>query len=53
MNQIIRGLHYLRENNIVHRDLKPENILYCSRTDTFKITDFGIAAIIKQENEYD
>ncbi len=35
----LKGLHML---GVVHLDIKPENIL-CSRDETFKISDFGLA----------
>lgn len=39
------ALHYAHEQNVVHRDIKPANMMYEARTDTLKITDFGIARI--------
>lgn len=39
-----RILGDLHTHNVIHRDLKPDNIRYNSRTDTLKITDFGIIA---------
>ena len=39
------GLAYAHSNNVVHRDIKPANIMWDAKTDSMKITDFGIARI--------
>ncbi|MCW8935700.1 MAG: serine/threonine-protein kinase [Gammaproteobacteria bacterium] len=39
------GLDYAHKANVVHRDIKPANIMYEIKSDTLKITDFGIARI--------
>lgn len=39
------ALDYAHKQNVVHRDIKPANIMYEAKTDTLKITDFGIARI--------
>jgi len=39
------GLNYAHKANVVHRDIKPANIMYEIKSDTLKITDFGIARI--------
>ena len=41
------GLKYLHGKGIVHLDIKPENILI-SKSENFKIGDFGIAAYIEE-----
>jgi serine/threonine protein kinase len=41
---IMEGIQKCHDLNYTHRDLKPQNILYSSRTKTWKLTDFGIAA---------
>ena len=49
---IITGLEYLHLNGAIHRDIKPENLVLDSRG-YVRITDFGIARVIKNENAYD
>ncbi len=39
------ALDYAHKANVVHRDIKPANIMYELKSDTLKITDFGIARI--------
>jgi len=39
------GIDYAHSNNVVHRDIKPANLMWDPKTDTLKITDFGIAHI--------
>jgi diguanylate cyclase (GGDEF)-like protein len=39
--EILKDLH---ARNIIHRQVKPSAILYHPETDTFKVSDFGIAA---------
>ena len=39
------GIDYAHSNNVVHRDIKPANLMWDPKTDTLKITDFGIARI--------
>eukprot|EP01125_Pyxidicula_operculata_P019607 TRINITY_DN7118_c0_g1_i2.p1 TRINITY_DN7118_c0_g1~~TRINITY_DN7118_c0_g1_i2.p1 ORF type:complete len:497 (+),score=116.54 TRINITY_DN7118_c0_g1_i2:29-1519(+) len=51
MKQIITAVDYLHQNNIVHRDLKPENILLDSSFKTIKIADFGLATLVKNDNQ--
>jgi len=57
--QICSGMSYVYQKaNIVHRDLKPANILL-SKDDRFKygyaakVTDFGLAGIVKPDSSYD
>lgn len=40
-----KGIDYAQQNNVVHRDIKPANIMWDPKTDSLKITDFGIARI--------
>jgi len=39
------GIDYAHQHNVVHRDIKPANIMWDPKSDTMKITDFGIARI--------
>jgi serine/threonine-protein kinase len=39
------GLGYAHASNVVHRDIKPANVMWDPKTDSMKITDFGIARI--------
>ena len=39
------GIDYAHQHNVVHRDIKPANIMWDPKTDSLKITDFGIARI--------
>jgi len=39
------ALDYAHKANVVHRDIKPANIMFEIKSDTLKITDFGIARI--------
>ena len=39
------AIDYAHRNSVVHRDIKPANLMWDSKTDTLKITDFGIARI--------
>jgi serine/threonine-protein kinase len=43
--RVADALGYAHRQNVVHRDIKPANIMYDPRTDTVKVTDFGIARI--------
>lgn len=45
--QICAGLQYIHDREILHRDIKPKNIMVLANG-LVKITDFGIAHIVKQ-----
>jgi len=49
ISHVLQGIEYLHSNHIVHLDVKLENILYSIRTDTYKLTDFGISRIIDEK----
>jgi predicted ATPase/serine phosphatase RsbU (regulator of sigma subunit)/tRNA A-37 threonylcarbamoyl transferase component Bud32 len=46
--EILGNLHM---KDVVHRDIKPHNILINQKTETLKITDFGISAVLTHEND--
>jgi calcium-dependent protein kinase len=51
---ILRALEFLHEQRIVHRDVRCENVLLAQsdvplRETTFKICDFGIAAVVPED----
>ncbi|CAL1142820.1 unnamed protein product [Cladocopium goreaui] len=47
MQQIIRAIYYMHENQVCHRDLKPENFLFMTKDpiekNFLKIIDFGLS----------
>lgn len=47
---ILDAVGYAHKHNIIHRDIKPSNIIITT-DGTPKILDFGIATIIKKEEE--
>ncbi|MBL8818285.1 MAG: serine/threonine protein kinase [Planctomyces sp.] len=49
MRQIAGALKAANEAGIVHRDVKPENIMV-TRTQTAKVTDFGLAQLAQQSD---
>lgn len=48
--QLIDVIQFMHERGVIHRDLKPENILLDDNM-RVKLTDFGSAKIIKNEEE--
>lgn len=59
MQQIVRGMEYLHEQDIVHRDLKSSNILVAPSADEklqgegyadVKLADFGLAKVKVRDN---
>ena len=46
---LLLGLEYIHGNNIIHRDIKPENLV-CEDNGYIRITDFGVAKIMKEDN---
>ncbi|VAW68541.1 Protein kinase [hydrothermal vent metagenome] len=45
IRRVAEGLDYAHKQNVVHRDIKPANIMFEPKSNTLKITDFGIARI--------
>ncbi|XP_068685610.1 tyrosine kinase receptor Cad96Ca-like isoform X2 [Montipora foliosa] len=50
--QIADGMKYLSSRSIIHRDLAARNVLVGER-ETCKVTDFGMARDVQQENIYE
>jgi serine/threonine-protein kinase len=53
-SQVSRSLYEAHESNIVHRDVKPDNIFLIEvddDTDFVKVLDFGIAKIMRGEDD--
>jgi len=42
MDQLLRGVEAIHNNNIIHRDLKPSNVLV-TENGRLKISDFGLS----------
>lgn len=49
---ILIGLEYLHNRAIIHRDIKPENLVL-DHKGYVRITDFGIARLLREENSSD
>ncbi|KAF3911829.1 hypothetical protein AA313_de0208311 [Arthrobotrys entomopaga] len=51
--QVNNALVFIHNLNISHRDIKPDNILIKSQDPLLvKLSDFGLAKMIKEENEF-
>ncbi|XP_022810254.1 tyrosine-protein kinase receptor Tie-1-like [Stylophora pistillata] len=50
--QIADGMSYLSSKSIIHRDLAARNVLV-GENETCKVTDFGMARDVQQENVYE
>ncbi|CAH3158669.1 unnamed protein product [Pocillopora meandrina] len=50
--QIADGMSYLSSKSIIHRDLAARNVLV-GQKETCKVTDFGMARDVQQENIYE
>ncbi|MBT8494233.1 MAG: serine/threonine protein kinase [Deltaproteobacteria bacterium] len=49
VQQVCSALDYAWQKSIVHRDLKPQNLFLDSRTDSWKVLDFGVAKLVDAE----
>ena len=50
MYQLIKGLHYLHEQNVIHRDLKLGNLLLTDKLQ-IRVGDFGLAAKVSSKTQ--
>ena len=51
--EVLEGLMHAHADGILHRDIKPSNILVSKDHKTVKLTDFGIAKSLEDEEDED
>jgi serine/threonine-protein kinase len=51
ITQILDALYYAHQQEIIHRDIKPDNILIEKQSHRPIISDFGVAKVLREENE--
>ena len=50
IKQLVSAMQYLSERGIIHRDLKPSNLLLTDCRETLKLSDFGFARELRQQD---
>ena len=46
--QAAEGMTWLHGANVIHRDFKPSNLLWDKNTNTVKVCDFGLSALVQR-----
>lgn len=49
--QLCQGLTYAHDRSVIHRDIKPQNVLLTEDLQSVKIADFGIARMLRGEED--
>jgi len=45
VTRLALALDHAHQHQVVHRDIKPANVMFDAKTDTVKVTDFGVARL--------